>query len=279
MLDEKEEQILEDQQISQSRAKTWQQRLILALLITALVAAIAITVGVILGLVYGIPALQAVRDSSRASAKVYRKVIAKAGKKVIAVAKKADRSMTDVNQMTANGVSVTSTFDKLLTRQFDDLHLLTHTTVRKIDEFGSASALLLRNTDKSLNGDGGLMWQVTELARKLGVNADSLVAQFNGLIESGKLTVDGLRTIISDQKIVEAIASLASALEHADGASSKVEEAMGHFEEAMRESPQFAKNVNSILEELKKIAATSSKYAKATIIARIFSLLAGALIP
>lgn len=118
--------------------------------------------------------------------------------------------------------------------------------------------LLIADTDHSLNApDVGLLPNVSETARAMGVSATAVSQSVKLLTDTGKIDLDDIHKIMADP-------SWLNALHHIDATTGNIEK-----------SSQSAPNIAAALE---KIANTSSKYQKAIILTEILATIARAFI-
>ena len=129
---------------------------------------------------------------------------------------------------------------------------------------------LVRNTDHSINQV--LVPEIAEVARAAGVEIQELTAEIKQLVRAGEVGLSEVNALLSSPEWLETLKNLARASANADGLLVEVRKIASHIEEGARRAPEIA-------ESLEKIAKTSSKFTKITLIANIIGVLARAFLP
>jgi hypothetical protein len=144
--------------------------------------------------------------------------------------------------------------------------------MKAIDEFEAAVATmnrLIANTDNSINT--ALIPGIAEAARTLNVSVDSVGKALVEISEKGNMTLDDIRTIMSDPSWKEALASLAATAKNAEAVSQDFKATSASVAQAAAELPSIAKSTE-------KLASTASKYKKALILVQILAVITAAVI-
>lgn len=128
----------------------------------------------------------------------------------------------------------------------------------------------LANTDQSINQEllpesANLVASLNEVAQGFGITTSELNTAIKMASEQANKSLDAVYTIVSDPKIQ-------SMLTNVEATSASVASTMASVDAAAKQAP-------SIAASLEKIAATSSRYTKITLIANILATIARAFIP
>ena len=122
---------------------------------------------------------------------------------------------------------------------------------------------LVANTDHSLNAS--LLPEASRLVKNLGVTTESLNLAVNKLTDSGLMSLEEIRAIVSMPEWREAVKNTNAALAEVRGI-------VGDVNKATDELPSIAKSIE-------RIATTSSRYQKVLLLVGILGTLAKAFIP
>jgi hypothetical protein len=138
---------------------------------------------------------------------------------------------------------------------------------------------LLSNTDKSINGEDGLIVSATLLigsltttAERFGLTVDTLDITLKTISEKTGKSLDEIYSLIASPEWKSAIQNANTVSANLATTAQKIDATAEQIRLAMLKAP-------SIAESLDKIAKTSSKYQRAVIIAGIISTIAGAFLP
>ena len=136
---------------------------------------------------------------------------------------------------------------------------------------------LISNTDKSLNQDllpqaAALIHSLTATADRFGLTVETLDKSLQAIASKTNLSLDEIYSLLSDPHWRNTLANIdegslffASTSRHVDATAAEIEKAM--------------QNAPSIANSLERIARTSSRFTKITLIANIIGTLARAFLP
>lgn len=138
---------------------------------------------------------------------------------------------------------------------------------------------LVLHLDSRLNSDSGLLAQATTLlasltatSDKFGLTLETLDAAIKVIAEKAGLSLDEVLNLIASKEWLSVLRSMDVAMANVAAMSQKVDATAEQIRLAMEKAPSIADSLN-------RIAKTSSKFTKATLIANIIGVLAKAFLP
>jgi hypothetical protein len=154
--------------------------------------------------------------------------------------------------------------------------------MKNLDSSDSAirgAGLLVASTNKSLNGEEGLLpaltnlvESLTETAGRFNLTVDTLNLTLKQIADKTGKSLDEIYLLLSSPEWKEALSNVAAVTGNLSTTSQKIDATAEQIRLAMERAPGIAASLD-------KIASTSSKFSKATLIANLLSIIAKTFLP
>jgi hypothetical protein len=134
--------------------------------------------------------------------------------------------------------------------------------------------LLVANTDKSLNGEGGLISSTTQFvqaltstANRFQVTVETFTAMLQAISEKTGLSLDAIYALVNSPEWMQALQNVAVISSNVAATTQKADATIEQIRLAMLKAPSIALS-------LEKIAKDGSKFSKITLLVNILSTIA-----
>lgn len=232
---------------------------------------------------YVVPAAKEAKEANEQMAKNYRQFIPDLTESFKGKSKQFDDTMVNVNNASkktdlildeVHGLAVDAR-QKYAPTFFDSMNTISKTSVKEIEKTGNDLRTLIKDGNKRVFGDAGLMVALTDTTTKAGtmVSNQDLVLQALGAEATG--TIAELRQLVASDEWKEMRNQLLEISKNVNNLSKHTDETVIESRDIMRLVRTYIeKYAPGILASIEKISKETSKYQKLALLANIFRLLA-----